>query len=112
MADIKAIIEDFRLRAEIAVGSTVAVPRYQQQIDWLQQQFISKFDVSTGGDGSKATATSIEGSSLSLIYPGATDQECATAIRFLIRDLQTKLAGVTQSPESRGMRWFGRRCES
>lgn len=112
MADLNAIKEDYRLRAEIAVGATASDPKYQAQVDLLKQAFAAKFDSSTGGDGSRATTTTFEGGSFSVTYPGATDQEVATALRMLIRELQDQInGGSTRTPGS-GMRWYGRKCES
>ncbi len=111
-ADLNAIKEDYRLRAEFAVGATSAAPKYEAQITWLKDAFQGKFDDSTGGDGAKFTNSNFEGGSATAIYPGATDQEVATAIRLLIRELQQLLGTATATTSPRGMRWSARACES
>jgi hypothetical protein len=110
-ADLSAIIEDFRLRAEIAVGATAASPRYEAQINYLQEQFLAKFDASTAGDGARAVSTSTEGGSFAVQYPGASDQDIAHALRLLIRELQQQVNNSQKMP-ARGIRWSTRFTEA
>jgi hypothetical protein len=111
-ADINAIKEGYRLRAEIYVGATAAAPKYQHQIDYLTALYEAKFDATSADGGFAGTSTSMEGSTFTGIYPGATPQDHVTAIGLLIRDLQQQLDGATQTTSPRGMRWSSRICES
>lgn len=108
MADINERKKTWKLRAEIAVGATAAVPKYAAQIDWLQPFFLKYAE----SDGFVGTTTSTGDSSFTGERTGPTAEEEAMALRQLIEELNASLEGSTAAPAAHGMRWASRTCES
>ena len=90
------------------MGATVASPKYQAQLTWLEPHFL-RFAES---DGFVGTSTSTGDTSFSGVSTGPNDDEEASVIRSVMDDLRAALDGATQHPAARSMRWASRPCES
>lgn len=97
-ADIEALQSNLRAWVEIKVGATSTNRNLAMQIALIESAFTARVDETLSG-GARATSTSFAGESFGFDYPGANNDDIATALRELRASLINELAGTIDARE-------------